>query len=212
MATYKNGFMGNYRGKIGNLVFYEVKGRQVVRSVGKITVPPTPAQLQNRNEMETVVGFLRPLKELISIGFNLKAKGSSRTPYNMAVSYNKIHAVSGAYPNVVMNFEKVLVTEGRMKGVDDPLVELSPAGLSFSWVCPDQLEWPRSNDQVIVLAYFPELENAEYLLYGASRLRAEAQLALAPELISAHMEVYISFIAQDRKQISNSTYLGSFNK
>ncbi|MBB5441210.1 hypothetical protein HDC92_004917 [Pedobacter sp. AK017] len=211
MATYRNGFFGNYKGKLGNLIFYEVKGRQVVRSVGKSTVPPTAAQLQNRNEMEAVVSFLRPLKELISVGFHIKAKGTSCTPYNMAVSYNKLHAVTGAYPNATMVYEKVLVTEGKIGKAMHPIAELTAEGLSFSWVCPPDLDWSRPNDQVILLAYFPRLEKAEYLLYGPSRLSAEAQLMLPPDLLNAHMEVYISFIAQDRKQIANSTYLGSFN-
>lgn len=211
MATYRNGFLGNYKGKLGNLIFYEVKGRQVVRSVGKSKVPPTAAQLQNRNEMEAVVSFLRPLKELISIGFHLKAKGTSCTPYNMAVSYNKLHAVKGAYPNASIDYERVLVTEGKMEAAIEPVVEPAREGLSFSWVCPADLAWQRPNDQVILLAYFPKLERAEYLLYGPSRLSGEAQLALPPDLLNAHMVVYISFISQDRKQIANSTYLGSFN-
>lgn len=211
MARYRNGFIGNYKGKLGNLIFYEVKGRQVVRSVGKSTVPPTAAQLQNRNEMEAVVNFLRPLKELISIGFNVKANGTSCTPYNMAVSYNKRHAVKGAYPNAAVDYERVLVTEGRMVGALDPAVELTTAGLSFSWVCPADPEWPRLNDQVILLAYFPKLEIAEYLLYGPNRLNGAAQLVLPPDLLDAYMEVYISFISQDRKQIADSIYLGSFN-
>ncbi|MBB5436909.1 hypothetical protein HDC92_000573 [Pedobacter sp. AK017] len=211
MGTLRNGIAGNYRGKIGNLIFYEVKGRQVVRTVGKSTVPPTPAQLQNRNEMEAVVSFLRPLKELISIGFNIKAKGTSCTPYNMAVSYNKIHAVKGAYPNVTVAYEKVLVTEGKIREADDPMVELKPEGLRFSWFCPAHLEWPRPNDQVILLAYFPKLEKAEYLLYGPSRMSGVANLPLSPDLLNAYMEVYISFIALDRKQIANSCYLGNFN-
>ncbi|WP_316814282.1 DUF6266 family protein [Pedobacter heparinus] len=211
MATYRNGFFGNYKGKLGNLIFYEVKGKQMVRSVGKITVPPTPAQLQNRNELEAVVSFLKPLKELISIGFHLKAKGTTCTAYNKAVSYNKLHAVRGAYPNAFMVYEEVLVTEGKMQAAINPAVELTMDGLSFSWHCPADLEWPRPNDQVILLAYFPKLEKAEYLLYGPSRLTGAVNLQLSPDLLNAQMEVYISFISQDRKQIANSTYLGNFN-
>jgi hypothetical protein len=212
MATLRNGLLGNYKGKIGNLVFYEVRGRQVVRTLGKSTVPPTPAQLQNRNEMETVVGFLKPLREFINVGFNLKAKGSSRTPYNMAVSYNKIHAVAGAYPNVKMNYEKVQVTEGRMVAAINPTVELTADGLSFTWLCPDTLEWPRPNDQVMLLAYFPLLERVGYILYGANRLECADVLNLPTDLLGKYMEVYISFIAENRQKIANSIYLGNFNQ
>jgi hypothetical protein len=212
MATYKHGMFGNYRGKIGNLVFYVVKGKQRVRSLGINSKPPTVAQLQSRQQMGIVIGFLKPLKEFVTVGFGQKAKGKSATPYNFAVSYNRRHAVTGTYPDVTIAYDKVLVTEGSWYTADDPLVVLTESGLHFSWSCTSSIPWPVPYDQVILLAYFPELEKAVYLLYGARRSSCEDQLALTPDLLNAHMEVYISFISSDRKKIANSTYLGSFNK
>jgi hypothetical protein len=209
MATYRN---GNHHGKIGNLVFYVVNGKQRVRSLGTNSKPATTAQLQNRQEMEMVIDFLKPLKEFVSIGFRPISNGKSATPYNLAVSCNKRHAVSGTYPNSFIAFDKVLVTEGRLRTADDPLVNLTANGLHYTWSCPSSLLWPAPYDQVVLLAYFPKLEKAKYLLYGARRSSCEEQLSLTPDLIDEYMEIYISFIAPDRKQIANSTYLGSFNK
>lgn len=211
MGTLRNGLLGNYKGKIGNLVFYEVKGKQVVRTLGKSKGPASPAQLQNRQELACVMNFLRPLREFINIGFAAMAQGNVKTPYNMAVSYNKVNAVMGAYPNVGIDYEKVLVSQGRMQGPDGPAVELTATGLSFTWTCPGHLEWPRPNDQVMLLAYFPSLQKAEYLLYGAARLQCAEVLTLPANLLDKHMEVYISFIAENRGQISDSMYLGRFN-
>lgn len=212
MATYRNGMFGNYRGKIGNLVFYVVNGKQRVRSLGINSKPATTAQLQNRQEMGIVIDFLKPLKEFVTVGFGQKAKGKSATPYNFAVSYNRKHAVAGTYPDASIAYDKVLVTEGSWRTADDPLVVLTGSSLHFSWSCTSSIPWPAPYDQVILLAYFPKLEKTVYLLYGARRSSCEDQLALTPDLVEEYMEVYISFISADRKKIANSTYLGSFNK
>ncbi|WP_394334675.1 DUF6266 family protein [Pedobacter africanus] len=56
------------------------------------------------------------------------------------------------------------------------------------------------------------MHKAVYGLAGASRRQGTAQLPLQPELLNERMEVYISFVAENRKEICNSTYLRSFNK
>lgn len=212
MATYKNGILGPCSGKVGDLVFYILNGKQVVRTKGKITKPPTEKQLLNRMEVSVVHAFLKPIVELINAGFASVAKGTVKSPYNMAFAYNKKNAVQGVYPNPEMDYEKVMVTQGRMQGACVPAVELTATGLSFTWSCSANMPWPRPHDQVMLLAYFPVLKKAVYLLGGANRASGAAVLALQPEMLSEYMEVYISFVAQDRKGVSNSTYLGSFNK
>lgn len=211
MGTLRNGFLGNYKGKIGNLVFYEVKSRQVIRMAGKSNKPPTVGQLQNRNEMAAVMAFLKPIRAFINIGFSAKAKGTIKTANNMAVSYNKKNAVTGVYPNAMMDYSKVLVTEGGMEQVISPTVELLAGALNFTWLCPNHLDWPRPYDQVMLMAYFPTLQRAEYILYGAKRLKCKEVLPIPADLVGEYMEVYISFIAEDRKRIANSTYLGAVN-
>lgn len=212
MAILKHGMFGNYQGKLGNMVFYVVNGKQVVRTIGKNTKPPTVAQLKCRKEMKMVHAFLKPVTEFVNLGFYLKAKGTSKTPYNMAFSYIKRHATEDIYTDLMINYEAALFTKGSLTEAIDPEVELVPEGLKFNWLCPDDLMWPHENDQVMLLAYFPNLSKAVYLLYGAKRVEKQAILQIAPELLAEYMEVYISFISERRNKIADSTYLGSFNK
>lgn len=184
----------------------------MVRTKGKITKPPTEKQLLNQMEVSVVHAFLKPIVELINAGFATIAKGTGKSPYNMAFAYNKKNAVQGVYPNPEMNYEKVMVTQGRMQGASVPDVELTATGLSFTWYCSANLPWPRPYDQVMLLAYFPVLKKAVYLLGGTNRAAGAAVLPVQPELLNEYMEVYISFVAQDRMGISNSTYLGNLNK
>ena len=210
MGKLDNGILGNYTGKIGKLSFYTLNGKQVVRTIGKMSKPPTDKQLQNYAEMAAVNQLLKPVIEFINAGFAVQAKGTTKSPYNLALGYNKIHALQGADP-VTINYEKVLLTQGNMEEAINPAVTLVPEGLSFTWDCPVDLPWPRPTDQVMLLAYFPELQKAVYVLAGASRIKGTNTLHLQPELLTEYMEVYISFVAENRKSAANSTYLGSFN-
>ncbi|WP_316812621.1 DUF6266 family protein [Pedobacter heparinus] len=212
MGILKNGITGNCTGKIGGLAFYVRNGKQIIRTIGKMTKPATPAQLQNREELAVAVAFLRPVKEFVNAGFRLRAANSTKSAYNLAVAYNKKNALTGIYPNVSVNYEKVRVTEGTIGGADEAAAELTANGLKITWLCPGSLGWPRPYDELMLLVYFPVLQKAIYILSGASRQQCAEVLDLQPDLITKYMEVYISFVTQDRKGISNSAYLGSFNK
>lgn len=213
MARMYNGMAGFIQGKIGNLVYYVKNGKQIVREAGKVTKPPTLPQLQNRMELAVVVAFLRPLTEFINVGFIVGSKDyhKLKTPYNLAVAYNKPNAVVGAYPDVVMDFTKVLVANGNIDMAMLPSMELTAEGIRFEWLCPEDTIWPRQTDEVMMLAYFPDLARAVYITAGAKRSACTDLLVLPEELLAEHMEVYISFVANDRKSTARSTYLGRIN-
>jgi hypothetical protein len=179
-----------------------------------MTKPPTLPQLQNRMELAVVVAFLRPLTELINVGFVVGSKDyhKGKTSYNLAVACNKPNALVGAYPDVVMDFTKVLVANGNIDMAILPAVELTAEGIQFEWLCPEDTIWPRQTDEVMMLAYFPDLAKAVYVTAGAKRSACTDILALPEELLAEYMEVYISFVANDRKSAARSTYLGFLNK
>jgi hypothetical protein len=213
MAIKINGSFGFIYGRLGNLVYFVKDGKQLVREKGKITKPPTVAQLQNRKELAVAVDFVRQLTEFINVGFSMRKQDltKGKKPYNSAVGYNKINAVVGVNPEVAMDYEKVLVAKGSLEQAKEPLVELKENGLQFTWVCLDGGNWSFYQDEVMMLAYFPELKKGIYELAGAKRRDCTDFLPLPAELITEHMEVYISFVSSNRKKTANSTYLGRFN-
>ncbi|MDR6783756.1 ABC-type sugar transport system ATPase subunit [Pedobacter africanus] len=212
MGKITNGILGPISGKIGNLVYYNVNGKQLVRKLGKITRPPTPAQLQNRKEMKTVMQFLSPLTEFLNAGFIPSYKERHKTAFSMAVAYNKKNAVTGTNPDIGIAYEKVRLSEGNLEEAIAPTAEMAEEGLKFSWLCPADLDWPANTDRVMLLAYFPNLKTAVYLTSAAQRQQLTETLKLAENLRAEYMEIYISFVAENRKSAANSTYLGSFNE
>ena len=95
--------------------------------------------------------------------------------------------------------------------------------LWFSWVVgTEDREWPRCNDVVMLLVYFPEVAetdeegNATGLLNarpcmkmdGGRRKEGQDVLEIPAQLTGRPMEVYVAVVSEDGKKIADSQYLG----
>ncbi|MES2454931.1 MAG: DUF6266 family protein [Bacteroidota bacterium] len=204
------GPFGPMTGKIGNLVYYRANGVNRVRTIGKITVPPTPAQLQIRMQMKVISQFLKLLTELLNVGFKMMAKVGS-SPFNAATAYNIRHALTGLYPDVSIDYSKVMISMGSLELPTEMDVQLTTEGLQFTWDGTSPNYYPRPDDQALLLAYFPGQHKAVYELYGPNRQVGLAKFPLPDDLIAEPMVVYMAFVSPDRKRLSNSVYLGWVN-
>ena len=211
MGILRDGITGFVTGKVGDMVFYVLNGENVVRHAGKSVKPRSEAQLANQAKMALVNLVLKPLLEFVNIGFAHVTQDDRSNPYNRAVSYNKINAIAGVYPDLLIDYSEVSVSKGKLPVAEGGTVELVADGLKFDWLFDSDMPYPRENDRAMLLAYFPVLGSAVYSLEGASRKAGADLLVLPGELLAEPMEVYIAFVAANGKSVSNSVYLGRLN-
>ena len=211
MAISEGGLLGDHRGKVGKVVYYMRKGKQISRTVGINTNPPSEAQLRCRQQMKVVNTFCKIVKPFILYGFAGYIEGTDLSQSNFAISYNKLNALKGTYPNIQMDYPKVSISQGPLLQADASEVAIVPEGLQFNWYVDPNLQWPDFTDQVMMLAYFPSLNKTVYQLFGAERSVGTAILKVNAPLLNEHVETYIAFISADRKQVSDSVYSGGFN-
>jgi hypothetical protein len=107
---------------------------------------------------------------------------------------------------------------GTLQQLQGVQVELLGNSLVFTWEMDDSILWPNRIDRVMPLVYFPDLEvggtdlqKAYFLLSGARRTELREVLEFPAELAGQRMEVYITVVSDDRRQIASSSYLGRFN-
>ena len=210
MARIINGLIS---GKLGNMIYYIKNGKQMARVRRKVTREPTAEQLQNREELKVTVNFIKHLVEFVAVGFPVSKRGylNGLTGYNLAVSYNKRNALTGDIPEVEIDYAKVLVANGNLIKAIGPEVAMESNGLRFTWLCPEGMDWFYYGDQVMMMAYFPEQQQAEYIVAGARRGVCTDFLELSGVQLGQRMEVYISFVSEDRKSAAASVYLGRLN-
>jgi hypothetical protein len=212
MGIINNGLHGPFIGRIDNMVYYMLKKLNVSRRIGENNNPPSELQLRNRLATKMSSHLICALKSFIETGFSIEAELMDDNAYNQAMKHNKNQMFEGTYPALKIAYPQIMVSKGLLKPAEDWKVTQFPAGLHFTWQTDPRMAWPESTEQAMVLAYFPNENRTEYLLFGNSRISGSATLELSPSLQGKYMETYLSFISADRKQVANSVYTGSFNK
>lgn len=209
MAISKKGNFKEASGKVGKYVHYELKGQGIIRTVGQRTKPYKPREIVNQQKMAMVNQFVFNLKDFHPIGYQLAAEGTTSNTYNKAISHN-YQAVSGEYPLLYFDYSKSFVAWGDMPLAKDVVVSLQANRLHVSWnpACDNKLTLP--NDRVLLLVYFPGSPAFNFIDIGAKRSEgAEIMKVLRNRNTIGH--VYMAFISNNRKSISNSQYLGALD-
>ena len=208
MATVGGGNQPNFRGKLGGVVYYLLNDVLIARTIGVNNNPPTISQLESRMATRVVARFLKPLKLFINVGFELSAKQKKSNAYNEVFSYLRQNAIKGVYPEIDMEYEKVVLTSGTMPLPPNIRVWVTDLGLTFSWDQEGEVTGAHWSDQVMVVAYFPKLNRVIFYSAGARREQGVEHIPLQDFDHGNFVETYFSFIANDRRSIATSIYTG----
>lgn len=210
MATFEKGILGGFSGKVGNVVGSRWRGKNVMRSLpqrGKYT--PTEEQLLQRERFKTVVAFLNPIKGVLSAYFGKKQ--SDKSTYNLATSYHLTDALIELPLGVfVINYLKVLISKGDLRGMDNPTLVAAPNQLvDLTWVDNSGQGNATATDQLLVVVYAPEVHLFQVYEAAATRDLAAVQLTLPAYMAGLEVETWASFITENRKEAAISSYLGT---
>ncbi|MBB2151607.1 DUF6266 family protein [Pedobacter gandavensis] len=210
MAIALNGPQGHFSGKIGNLVFYMLNGIPVVRRIGRVG-KPSRAQLANHSSMSVTNKLLASMKGFIKLGYGLQAKGTPQNAHNLATSYHKKHALTGEYPNIKVDYSKVILSKGLVPVADDLKIVKTSTGLEISWNPTYEAKETRYDDIVMVMLCYPESDKGTEYLNIARREEGKCFIGLSEHHLQQQIEPYISFRSADGEKVSDSTYLGNIN-
>jgi len=207
MGKISQNILGNISGKVGNLVYVRRNGTSYVqRRPGPRTGEPTPAQRIQQVRFGLLIKFLQPLKGFLAMGFRDKKK--MRSGMNLAVSCNIRNAITGTYPDLAIDPDRIALSQGRLPNGVAPAVSSTEAGLiRFTWTDNSGIGGAQAEDKAMLVACVPTLRQAKYNCKGASRNKQEDILAV-PEFSGMKVETYISFVAENGIT-ADSFYTGS---
>lgn len=210
MAIASNGPHGHFNGKVGNLVFYMLNGVPVVRTIGHVG-KPSKAQLANHSAMSVTSKLLKPMKNFIKYGYGLQAKGTPQNAHNLATSYHKKHALTGEYPNIKVDYSKVVLSRGELSLSDDLKIVKTAEGLEISWNPSHGNDGKNYDDSAMIMLSYPESRAGKDYLNIARRSEGKCFIPVGERLINQQIEAYIAFRSSDGERISDSAYLGNIN-
>lgn len=210
MGSYRKGILGPFRGKVGHVIGYSWRGKDLMRGLPKeSSVAATEAQLEQRAKFSTVIKFLKPIKNIVGKYFG-KEQGT-KSPFNLATGYHLREALlPGPDDDWVIDYPKVLISRGELRGVDNAAVAAGGATeINLSWTDNSGQGSADATDPMIAVVFCTEM--AEFVLFNPQGTRADGAAVLSiPGYLSGTLaEVWMTFVTANGKQVAISSYVGS---
>lgn len=208
MATIQKGILGGFSGKVGTVVGANWRGQDVIRSVPKkSTLIPTELQQEQRLKFRLASKFLAQIAQLTRNWFGQPAGVKSRR--NLALSYHIKEAITGIFPDYVMDYVKVIITKGELPGPQETTV--APAAgalLEFTWEDNSEAGLASADDLFLAVVYNESRNLFEYR-HTAPRSTMAFSFALPTSWTGETVECWCGFVSADSKRQANSIYMGA---
>jgi hypothetical protein len=207
MGLMQNGILGGFSGKVGTVVGGNWRGKEVMRSKPRKrkNAKQTDAQRDHKAKFSLAAQFTFSMKELLELGFQHYAKGKTGANSAFAIILKK--AITGVYPDYQLAYDKVLVSRGSLL---NPLDARAAAGatdtIQFTWTYSEGFGNANADDQVLMVAYYPELNSTVYK-FGAARSAGTDSLVI-PGASGKVVHTWISFVSADQEDVATSIYTG----
>lgn len=207
MAKGENGVNGPFTGPIDNITGYQRRGQQIIRKKRKkSTIPRSEKQLKQQMMMSMCNAFNKKILNFIRVGFHLEELGSVKTANNLATASLMCNSIEGNYPDLSINFSKVILTSGTLPISENQKMEKVPGGVLFSWTYNVHTE--DEFDQVMLTVYPHNDLQAICILSGARRAEEKHLLGIPTIYKGSIADAWLSFIADDRQSIATSVHMG----
>ena len=209
MGKIAQGILGGLSGKVGNIIGGSWKGIDYIRiKPSSVANPRTEGQVNQRNKFTVTLEYLQATSDFIKIGY--KSFAVKKTEFNAAMSYVLNNAVGGVAPNFTIDFTLALLSRGPLSGVLNGTTDLTTAGqVTFDWDDNSAEGNANVTDKAMVLVYNPSKKESISILDGADRTVGSQVVTIPNTYAGDTVELFMAFVSEDGKTVSNSVYLGS---
>lgn len=214
MAILKPGQVGDFKGKIGQVVVSKWRQLTVGRSTPKkSSKKATEEQLNQQSKFGLVTSFIGRIGKTIALGYQNSA--GNLTPYNVAVKDHIKNAVTGEYPNFMIDYSKVVLSSPKAQNEIDAAasVEMSAAvdaEVTITWVPKKQVFIERTmGTDLLLVVFYNVTEDAFMTAYSeGTRSSLTSTFFVPQERATDVIHAWAYFISVNKKFVSKSTYLG----
>ena len=209
MGKVKPNVLGVFSGKIGNMVYATWKGIPYVRSKPvSINNPRTEAQQSHRAKFALGIRFLKPCTNFIRVGYQKYAIKKSAS--NAALSYILANAITGSYPDYRIDYPRVLLSRGSLMPPVNVQASIVDGTVLISWDNNSRSNGcANATDKALAIVINPDNGEVAYKIAGAPRASCIEMLDLPTCRTGDQVVVYLGFISDDDKEVSDSVYAGS---
>ncbi|MEO6134552.1 MAG: DUF6266 family protein, partial [Ginsengibacter sp.] len=182
MAKLKNGILGGFSGTIGNISGFQRMDTFFIRSKRTPTNRPmTPKRLAQQQKIKVCNAFTKPFSGSGFFDATFPLPSGTATGYNKATSALLKKAVTGTYPDTIIAWPMVLISEGGMPAALDAEASIeADSSITFLWVNNAGIGTAKDTDKVVMVAYCPSLQQTIFTISDSRRADAQAILNTQP--------------------------------
>jgi hypothetical protein len=146
------------------------------------------------------------MTSLLKVTFKDRARQMSGN--NAAFAKVITDKITGAYPQLEIDYPNVMVALGSLNGAGLPITAVASGNgiLTYSWNDNSPVGNADGSDLAILIAYSEELAATDYVIGPVTRSAGTATMN-ASRLLGKEVHTWLSFISSE-KDIANSVYSG----
>ena len=208
MAKIKAGILGPLSGKLGPVIGGTWKGIPYIRmnKEADITRKRSPAQLANEEKFKFVNDWLVPFHPFITIGFSNLAIGKTAIAAALKANYKTVF--TGLAPNIAVAYDQFQLSSGILPGVLNVNISFSgPEVIQLTWE-QNAIKGTAYNDQLMLVLYSEELMACDGFAGAVNRSRQQYNFMIQGEMTGKPLHAWLSLTSLERRNISDSIYLG----
>ena len=209
MGTYNKGILGAFSGKVGPVVGASWRGKDVLRSLPrKGNRVATETQLLQREKFTMVTEFLTPLNSVVGRYFGNNT--GDKTRRNQAMSYLLKEAVTYVAPNLVWEFNKVLISRGDLLGLNTANASAGTgSSVDITWTDNSGQGDAETTDKLVVVLYEETTKTTVHALNAGMRNQETANVVVPAFLTGLTVQVWATFASSNDKLYATSQYLAT---
>ena len=155
-----------------------------------------------------VTEFITPLNPIITQYFG--NNNGEKTRRNQAMSYLIKEAVTYVNPNLVWDFNKVLISRGDLLGFSAVTAAAGAAqSIDVTWTDNSGQGNASATDKLVLAVYEETTKTTVYSINAGTRNQGTANLIVPAYLSGLTVQVWATFAAADDKLYATSQYLGT---
>lgn len=206
MGEIKQGILGGFSGKVGTVVGGTWKDVRYMRALAiNVNNPNTVKQQNQRGKFAMTMAFLTSFTPYLRVTYRPYADGCSE--FNAATSYILRNAISGEYPDLSIDYERVLVARGSLMPVLNAVANVTDGKVTFNWEDNSGMGDAAETDLAMPLVFNKVRKMAVYSIASATRVEETAELQIPDDWKGEALAVYLAFGSDNGKMVTNSICL-----
>ena len=211
MAKLEQGILGPFRGKVGTIVGYLWRGKQVVRAYRReINYPNTERQQAERDWFVGMVRFAATARQALLLGLRERASQWQMTEGNAFVRMNKgcfgREASGGVSTGREVDYERIRIAEGSAAPVRFTGAGVDEGGvLRVDYEKNGGMTRAKGSDRVYVYVYNTDTREG-LLSHPAERRQGRMQMQLPEGWNHQNIRMW-GFVVDGEGRVSGSQYV-----